>query len=330
MRRLTIAGIVAATLSAIVSAAHAQPSPQGQTCSLSATNDTQVEGSYTGTASGGPVFLGDDADPAAGYTGHLLCTVQIGTNDTHAEHNAAVMSGPPGTRVIFASGTVTFEAGEDEDVYVCTEARIDGEQPRYYDDLSGTWTTDAGASCALVAVAETPLADVVATVDPPTVNPPPVDLPDPLAQASGHVTIHRFPATTGAISGARLWVAPMAQNRTPWACTDIHTGAPVTQGGLLTTPHPGVSCTPPSPYAPTCSRVDAGGYHADAGNGTVRVTSACTTLSASATVKVPENWPGYRTTVTGAGATPWTCTIHETLAVPDETDYWTFCDVNLA
>jgi hypothetical protein len=327
MRRLVIAGITAATLSALVPAAHAQPSPQGQTCSVGAVRDPQVEWSYTGTLSGGPVDLGDDADPTAGYTGHLVCTIQTGANDRHAESEAASISGPTGTRTVFASGTVTFEAGADEDVYVCTEAVIDGGPLLYFDAATRTWTTDASASCDLVILVDTPLGGVLPPVNPPPVNPP--NPGNPLSQARGHVTIHRFPATTGGIAGARLWVAPVAQNGAAWACTDVHTGLAVAQGSMLTTPHPGVSCTPPAQYTQLCSRVDAGGYHADAGSGTVRITSACTNLSTSATVKVPESWPGYSTTVTGTGATPWSCTVQETLAVPDQTDYWTFCDVNL-
>lgn len=149
------------------------------------------------------------------------------------------------------------------------------------------------------------------------------------ARARGHITIHRFPQSSGALGGVRLWAAPVAQNGAPWTCYDVHTGAVVEQGDLLTSPDPGVSCTPPAPYGTACNRVDAGGYHADAGSGTVDVTSACTVLSVTAHIEVPQSWVTVSRSAGGYGTTPWTCQATESLANRDETDYWVFCDVNL-
>lgn len=147
--------------------------------------------------------------------------------------------------------------------------------------------------------------------------------------ARGHVTIHRFPASMGSqLGGVRLWVAPVAQNGVAWTCRDVNTGNVVVRGSLLASPHPGVTCTPPSGYGARCVRVDAGGYHADAGSGTVTVASACGTLGVSATIQVPSSWPGYSRSAAGNGATPWTCRVTESLANAAETDYWVFCDAN--
>jgi hypothetical protein len=152
-----------------------------------------------------------------------------------------------------------------------------------------------------------------------------------LAPARGHVTNHRVPAATGSTVGeVRLWVAPVAQDGRPWACFDLHTGAPVAQGSQLTSPDPGVSCLPPPSFSDRCGRVDAGGYHAEAGSGTVTITSTCGPLAVSATVEVPRSWPAYGRSALGDGSTPWTCQVAESLRDRLETDYWVFCDANLA
>jgi hypothetical protein len=135
-----------------------------------------------------------------------------------------------------------------------------------------------------------------------------------------HITIHRFSS-----GGAFLLAAPTPLG---WTCLDVHSGLSVSPGSALVLPDPGVTCTPPT--GNQCTSLDAGGYHASAGLGTLTVTSACTGLSVSQSMSLPFSDPGYSNTVTGSGSTPWDCTVDESgLRTKTAPDYWVFCDINL-
>ncbi|MEA3200290.1 MAG: hypothetical protein QOE90_1718 [Thermoplasmata archaeon] len=134
----------------------------------------------------------------------------------------------------------------------------------------------------------------------------------------GHVTIHRF-----SFQGVKLLVAPPLD-----LCFDINTGLPVKAGDSLSSPNPGVSCVPLG--SSTCNIVDAGGYHAAAGGGLLRVTSTCGALSVTKTLGIPFKDPGSSAQAVGNGTTPWLCTVDESSLVGgDGADYWVFCDMSV-
>jgi hypothetical protein len=136
----------------------------------------------------------------------------------------------------------------------------------------------------------------------------------------GHITIHRFSS-----GGAFLLAAPTVLG---WTCVDVHTGLTVGIGSTLALPDPGVSCTPSA--AGDCTSLDAGGYHAAAGTGTLTVTSACTGLSVAQSMTLPFSDPGYSNLATGTGSAPWSCAADESrLGGVGDPDYWVFCDINL-
>jgi hypothetical protein len=136
-----------------------------------------------------------------------------------------------------------------------------------------------------------------------------------------HVTIHRFP------TGVVLLAAPTTLG---WTCNDINNNAPVGVGSALSLPDPGVSCLPPAGASQDCTSVNAGGYHAAAGGGTLDVTSACVGLSVTQSLSLPFSDPGFSTSLAGSGTMPWDCFTDESgLVIPPNPDYWVFCDVNL-
>lgn len=140
-------------------------------------------------------------------------------------------------------------------------------------------------------------------------------------RASGHVTIHRFPGT-----GALFLAAPVAQNGRAWWCTDVHTGATVTQGAVLTSPDPGVECYPPGGYNPECRRLAVGGYFAARSTaGSIETTATCGSASLRATIATGAP---ASTMSPVSGSLPLRCVIDETLSDPATTDYWTYCQVN--
>jgi hypothetical protein len=138
-----------------------------------------------------------------------------------------------------------------------------------------------------------------------------------------HITIHRFPPSGTVV----LLAAPTTFG---WSCVDVHSGLAVSVGSVLVKPNPGVSCTPPANVGQTCIYLDAGGYHAHPGLGTLNVTSSCGAFSVTETLSLPFGDPGFSTSLTGSGPVPWNCTVDESgLIIPPEPDYWVFCDVHV-
>ena len=151
LKKLAIAGLVAGTALSFVPAANAAPAAEGRKCTFFTTTDPQVEGSMTGEINAGPIVL-DSSNPAA--TGNVTCTLQTGVNDTHAEADAAVLTGPQSTGAAVAAGTVTFEVGAEEDVYICTKVNVGGTV-YFWDVASGSWSVSGGL-CAIATSIETP------------------------------------------------------------------------------------------------------------------------------------------------------------------------------
>ncbi len=86
-----------------------------------------------------------------------------------------------------------------------------------------------------------------------------------------------------------------------WRCYDVHSGAAVSASSTLVTPNPVVRCDPPLSNSDACTSVDAGGYHADAGLGTLSVTSACSTLSVTQAMSLAVQQPGLLDAADGFG-----------------------------
>lgn len=146
MRRLLLGAVAVIATLPYAPAAHASPGGNGLLCGTESEWDPQVEGSRTGELRGGPLILSNETRPPVFYTGQLVCTIQTGVNDTHAEQDTAFLRGARNTGVAIVAGNVTYEVGVAEDIYVCTQVNFDGFGPRYYDRWSG-WTTDPGAAC---------------------------------------------------------------------------------------------------------------------------------------------------------------------------------------
>lgn len=138
--------------------------------------------------------------------------------------------------------------------------------------------------------------------------------------ARGVATIHRL-----ANGAATFALSPSSAG---WTCVDVHTGASVTTGSSLAVPNPGVQCEPSASYGEWCHSVNAGGYQAAGGLGTLRVTSACTYLSSTVNVTSPAVNPNASGLVTGSGYTPWRCTVNDA-SLPTPVDYTVFCAANV-
>src|SRR3712207_4696802 len=168
-----MAGLVAGTMLSFAPVAYAAPSPSGILCGFSSATDPQVEGSQTGEVDAGPLFWTDDTDPTlvASSSGSITCTIQV-NEGTHAGADACAVTGPETPVVGAAAGTCTYAAGPDDNVYLCTQATVNG-QTLYYNSsndplVEGDWSTSNTASCALATSASTPGEDEEpwATLDP--------------------------------------------------------------------------------------------------------------------------------------------------------------------
>ncbi len=148
MKKLAVTGLVTGIVLAFAPAAYAAPDPTGFTCGFASVSDPQVEGSQTGEIDA-TLVLTDDTDPTVTYTGYVKCTIQTGTNDTHAEVDAAVLQGNWGPGPIAAAaGTFTYEVGSaDEDVYICTEVVTNGGT-LYWDAVNEVWSISNTVGCA--------------------------------------------------------------------------------------------------------------------------------------------------------------------------------------
>lgn len=148
MKKLAVACLAAGAVLSSAPAAHAAPDPAGSLCAMDSLTDPQVEGSRTGEVSAW-LLLTDDTDRARTYTGYVACTVQAGTNATHAGADGGVVRGNsgPGPLAVVA-GTVTYEVGADENVYLCTEV-VTNRGTVYWDAQTRRWSTNPNVGCEL-------------------------------------------------------------------------------------------------------------------------------------------------------------------------------------
>lgn len=138
--RALVATLVVGAVSPVSAApARAVPASTHRCGLVSATDVSRGFGeTQIGTVAGGPV--GDLADPAATVT--VTCTVQVGAaNSTHAGADAAVVTG-----AMAAAGAVSYEMGDDEPVFLCTQATV-GVTTWYWDAGGDDWSTSPGVGC---------------------------------------------------------------------------------------------------------------------------------------------------------------------------------------
>ena len=153
MKKLVITAVVSVAASVAVPPAGAAVSPTGKSCRFIATNDPQVEGSFTAEIDAGPLYWNGGGSAA----GTVTCSIQVNAG-THAEAEACAVSGLELPFVGVAGGTCTYMAAEGDNVYLCTEVEVNG-RTLYYEasaavDLSASWSADPRSSCALATTAE--------------------------------------------------------------------------------------------------------------------------------------------------------------------------------
>jgi hypothetical protein len=144
--RLVVAGLVTGTVLGFAPVAHAAPAPTGFRCGFSSVTDPTTGNTQVGEVDA-TLVLTDDTDPARTYTGYVTCTIQTGINDTHAEADAAAVTGISGPGPLAAvAGTVTYAVADHENVYLCTEVVTDGGTV-YWDALNEVWSSDPDVGC---------------------------------------------------------------------------------------------------------------------------------------------------------------------------------------
>ena len=155
--RIAFAGLlVAVSMGSPLPAAHATPDPGfGQLCGFTSLTDPLGEGAQTGEVDGGPLFLSDDTDLLASYSGRLVCTIQVDA-PTHAGADACSVTGAVLGNPVFAAGTCTYSYGTGSNVYLCTQVDIDGGPTLYFDDSNdpltdGSWSTDPWSARCMLA-----------------------------------------------------------------------------------------------------------------------------------------------------------------------------------
>ena len=153
MRLRTLATLTAllAAFAAPVTAHAAVSDPFGSGCQFTGTEDPTAEtGTVTGVLSGGPLILVNDDNSGVG-SGTLTCRLQV-NEPTHTGTGPAVSG--HGTGVVSAGPSeASFTASETDNVYLCMEFTDDSTGVTYYwDDSTGTWTTDPDGPCGLAGI----------------------------------------------------------------------------------------------------------------------------------------------------------------------------------
>lgn len=134
--------------------------PFGSVCGFSSATDPQVEGSQTSEVVGGPLVITDDA--GIPLTGEMFCTIQVNAS-THAGPDACSLQGPTTPAVVAVTGTCTYAASPDDNVYLCTEIWVyyHGHKTLWWADsndplVEGRWSEDPNSSCALATTVNGP------------------------------------------------------------------------------------------------------------------------------------------------------------------------------
>jgi hypothetical protein len=141
--------------------ATAAPSPVGLLCGFTERDNPPARLRHKVLVSAGPVLLTDDADPVAGLSGSVTCSLQIDAG-THDAPDVAAITGPTTARVAALAGEVEYvRAGYDYDLWYCTRVDLTDGTTLYYDEGDavddGGWSTDpATSSCALAYASAVP------------------------------------------------------------------------------------------------------------------------------------------------------------------------------
>jgi hypothetical protein len=147
------------------------PPPAGQRCGHSSASDPGTEGGdvQSGEVHGGPMVVHDGhGNPGQGT---MHCNTQTG-GGRHSDPDNGASASASGTGVIVLPPTlISYNAPPGVPVYLCTSFTYANGQTLYWDDsndpaVSGRWTTDPNADCALTIEAGTgDLDPVIGPID---------------------------------------------------------------------------------------------------------------------------------------------------------------------
>jgi hypothetical protein len=150
IRTLLAAGLLTASLTP----AHAAgPVPDGNwfTCGFTVVDDPAVDDdgvTLIGEADLPAIVLVDPADPFTEHRGSATCTVQVEA-PTHREPDTVAGTGPTGRVVTVPPTPFPLVVQPGQYWYGCTQVDVAGGPTYYFDDVTGTWSTDPDAFCAL-------------------------------------------------------------------------------------------------------------------------------------------------------------------------------------
>lgn len=340
--RPRIAALAAAALLATSFAAPARADltqPTGSLCEWVGIDDSVV---FTA----GPLTLTDE-DGAAVHVASVTCSIQEGP--THAAPDWVSATGTPTPSVAVLPPTAVPRPGPWPWFFsYCTQIDVVGGPTLYWHDpddrnMVGWWTTDPAARCASstetadLRQSDPPgryvwssLSTAFGEAEPAAAAVEEVACPEPaLGPVLDLVWACGVPSQMTSVSFVRVPGAAVVRNAPPfgWACTDVHSGLPVTRGSLLTTPDPGLSCVPAPDRDAYCVWVQVSGVLVPATLGRVSVTNACGSSSVTrqltpAQGAVAEVWSG---SYYGGGRPPWRCTADEDTTV--EPAYVVLCNI---
>jgi hypothetical protein len=309
-----LAALAALALSLLaVPARAAVTQPAGLTCGYDAFADSA---GWHVLFRAGPLTLPDEDDPSVVRTGTVTCSLREQPTYGSAAYASATSAPAPGQATL-AAAVVDAPTLPDYGYGLCTSLDVDGTTLYWNDpydrNVDGWWTTDPNARCDdltetldLRIPADQPYRTVFAAANTAAGEAEPaVDAfehtacADPsVAAAIADVWECGYPSTMTSVSFVRAaGTAVLRGEPTGWACTDVHTGLPVTRGSALATPDPGVSCAPPPAYGATCYWAQVSGYLVPSTLGRVAVTSRCGAATVTrwlvpAQGRLVEQWSG--------------------------------------
>ena len=354
---MRLAALAAALLFAALPVAPARAAltqPTGTPCELDLTTMRSYVDDYEDPEfSGGPVVLTDEDDPTVVHTGTLTCSLVFGNATDHTAPVYASATSDAATRVVVLPPTTvdTEPIGWGEPLSLCTRVDFDGGTLYWNDphdrNTDGWWSPSPLATCNRLyetldlrpqdpplgpplTLASNVLGEADVAVGPaqeaqcaaPVVR----DL-----EIEGERQCDYPPLQAAYIAFARTAASGALVRATPygWACTDVHTGDPVTRGSALTTPDPGVACAPPPSFDDACRWMELSAYLVPATLGRVTVTETCgakdiTRVLTPAQGRVVEQWSGAGGAYYGTGL-PLRCAADEDTVGAAEPSYAVNC-----
>ena len=155
MKKFAMAALAAGTIlsSFAGSATAGEPvdGPSGFLCGFSSlSNPTAEAGTQTGEIDGGPLAI-VDAEGNVG-SGTLTCTIQV-NQGTHDGSGVAVSASGTGV-VAFGPTVVSYQADDDDIVFLCSEFTYANGGPTLYfhssedPTVEGHWSTASTSACA--------------------------------------------------------------------------------------------------------------------------------------------------------------------------------------